>query len=38
LGKTVLTVLALLLVGAKRLHHVSFLRNDPMFLRFAGLS
>jgi hypothetical protein len=38
LGKTVLTVLALLLVGAKRLHHLSFLRNDPMFLRFAGLS
>jgi hypothetical protein len=38
LGKTVLTVVGMLLVGAKRLHHLSFLQNDPLFLRFAGLS
>jgi hypothetical protein len=38
LAKTVLTVLAMLLVGAKRLHHLTFLRDDPLFLRFAGLS
>jgi hypothetical protein len=38
LAKVVLTVLAMLLVGAKRLHHLSFLRDDPLFLRFARLS
>lgn len=37
-GTTVQTVLGMLLVGAKRLHHLSFLQNDPVFLRFAGLS
>ena len=36
-GKVVLTVLGMLLAGAKRLRHVEFLRDDPMFLRFAGL-
>lgn len=38
LGKTVLAVVAMLLVGAKRLHHIGFLQGDPMFLRFVGLS
>jgi hypothetical protein len=28
----------MLLVGAKRLHHLTFLRDDPMFLRFAALT
>lgn len=37
-GKVVLTVLAMLLAGAKRLRHVEFLQDDPLFLRFAGLS
>lgn len=37
-SKAVLTVLAMLLVGAKRLRHLSFLGDDPLFLRFAGLS
>ncbi len=36
--KVILTVVAMLLTGAKRLHHVEFLRDDPIFLRFAGLS
>ncbi|HVW27929.1 MAG TPA: IS1380 family transposase, partial [Polyangiaceae bacterium] len=36
--RTILTVVAMLLVGGKRLHHLSFLREDPMVLRFAGLS
>ena len=34
LGKTMLTVL---LVGAKRVGHLAFLRGDPMFLRLVGL-
>ena len=38
LAKTVLTVLGMLLAGGKRLHHLAFLHDDPMFLRFAGLS
>ena len=38
LRRTVLTVVAMLLVGGKRLHHLSFLRDDPIVLRFAGLS
>ena len=33
----VLAVVAMLLVGARRLRHIEFLRDDPMFLRFAGL-
>ena len=37
-AKVVLSVLAMLLVGAKRLGHLAFLRDDPLFLRFAGLS
>jgi hypothetical protein len=37
-GKTVLAVVGMLLVGGKRLHHLEFLRDDPLFLRFAGLS
>ncbi len=38
LSKVVLTVLAMLWVGAKRLAHLSFMASDPMFLRFASLS
>jgi hypothetical protein len=30
-------ILALLVVGGRRLGHVDFLRGDPMILRFAGL-
>lgn len=37
-SKVILTVLAMLLVGAKRLRHLEFLRGDPVFLRFAGLA
>lgn len=37
-AKVVLTVLAMLLVGAKRLRHLEFLRDDPLVLRFAGLT
>ncbi|HEX5093940.1 MAG TPA: IS1380 family transposase, partial [Burkholderiales bacterium] len=37
-GKVVLLVLGMLVAGAKRLRHLGFLRDDPMFLRFAGLS
>jgi len=37
-ARVVLTVLAMLLVGAKRLRHLEFLRDDPLVLRFAGLS
>jgi hypothetical protein len=37
LASTVLTLLGMLLVGGKRLHHLSFLQDDPLFLRFAGL-
>ncbi len=37
-SKLVLAVVAMLLTGARRLHHVAFLRDDPIFLRFAGLS
>lgn len=33
----VLTLLGMLLVGGKRLHHLTFLQDDPIFLRFAGL-
>ncbi len=34
----VLLVLAMLLVGARRLSHLAFLGDDPLVLRFAGLS
>jgi hypothetical protein len=37
-AKTVLAVLALLLAGAKRVRHLAFMGDDPMFLRFVGLS
>lgn len=37
-GKAVLAVLAMLLAGAKRVRHLAFLRDDPLFLRFVGLS
>lgn len=38
LAKVVLTVVGMLIAGAKRLRHLAFLGNDPVFLRFAGLS
>lgn len=34
----VLMVVGMLLVGGRRLRHLSFLRDDPLFLRFAGLA
>ena len=37
-AKVVLTVLAMLLVGAKRTRQLEFLRDDPLVLRFAGLT
>ena len=37
-AKVVLTVLAMLVVGAKRTRHLEFLRDDPLVLRFAGLT
>jgi hypothetical protein len=33
----VLLIVAMLLVGARRLRHVAFLRGDPLVRRFAGL-
>ncbi len=38
LGRVVLVVVAMLVAGAKRLSHVSFLKDDPVFLRFVGLA
>jgi hypothetical protein len=38
LTQTVLTVVGMLVAGSQRLHHVEFLKDDPVFLRFAGLS
>lgn len=38
LSKVVLTVVGMLLVGAKRLRHLTFIGSDPLFLRFVGLS
>jgi hypothetical protein len=38
LTQLVLSVVGMLLAGAKRLHHIAFLADDPVFLRFAGLS
>jgi hypothetical protein len=37
-GKVILLVVGLLLAGGKRLRHLAYLRDDPVFLRFAGLS
>ena len=37
-ARVVLVVLGMLLAGAKRLRHLGFLQDDPLFLRFAGLS
>lgn len=36
--QVVLIVLGMLIAGAKRLSHVSFLKDDPVFLRFAGVA
>jgi hypothetical protein len=36
--KVVLLVVGMLLTGAKRLRHLEFMRDDPLFLRFVGLS
>jgi hypothetical protein len=33
----VLLVVGLLLVGGRRLRHLAFVQDDPLFLRFAGL-
>jgi hypothetical protein len=38
LRKVVLTVVAMLLAGAKRLEHLLFVGNDPLLLRFVGAS
>ena len=35
--KVVLTVVALLLTGAKRVRHLEFVRTDPLFRRFVGV-
>ena len=32
-----LLTIGLLIVGGSRLHHIEFLRNDPLFARFARL-
>jgi hypothetical protein len=37
-ARVVSTVLGMLLVGAKRIGHLAFVGDDPLFLRFAGLS
>ena len=34
----VLLVIGLLVVGARRLQHLRYLANDPLFARFCGLS
>ena len=36
-ASTLLLLVAMLLVGARRLRHVKFLEGDPLVLRFAGL-
>jgi hypothetical protein len=36
-ASVVLVIVAMLLVGARRLRHVSFLKDDPLVRRFAGL-
>jgi hypothetical protein len=38
LGACVLLVVAMLLIGARRLSHVGFLRDDPLVRRFSGLA
>lgn len=38
LVRVVLIVVGMLIAGAKRLSHLAFLKDDPVFLRFAGLS
>ncbi len=38
LSKVVLAVVAMLLVGAKRVRHLAFVGSDPLFLRFVGMS
>lgn len=37
-ARVVLTVVAMLLTGAKRLRHLEFLRSDPVVLRFSGMT
>ncbi len=34
----VLLVVGMLLVGGRRLRHLAFLQDDPVFVRFAGLA
>ena len=34
----VLLVIGLLVVGARRLQHLRYLANDPLFARFCGLA
>lgn len=36
-GRLALVVIGLVLVGARRLEQLKYLRDDPMFLRFCGL-
>jgi len=33
----VVAIVGMLVVGARRLRHIEFLRDDPVFLRFAGM-
>lgn len=37
-SSAVLLVVGMLLIGARRLRHLAFVQDDPMLLRFAGLS
>lgn len=37
-SSAVLLVVGMLLIGARRLRHLAFVREDPILLRFAGLS
>jgi len=37
-GKTVLTIVAMLIAGGKRLSHIAVLRDDLIFKRFTGLA
>lgn len=37
-ARVVMLVVAMLVCGARRLRHVGFLRDDPLVLRFSGLS
>lgn len=38
LSSAIRLLLGMLLVGGRRLRHIRFLRNDPMLLRFAGVT